>query len=308
MTIDYERAMATRAVGVPVTYNFKDAMLYALGLGFGRNALSLDELAFVFEKAPTTVPTFATTLAFAGDITARLGINLRFLVHGEQGIVFHRPMPPTASAIVDTRVADMIDKGEDKGAIIIIESAARLADTGEPLVTLTSALFARADGGFLKQGQVNGQQARAHPIPDRPADYIDVFETRADQALLYRLSGDFNPLHADPAVAVAAGFERPILQGLCTYGICCRAILKQVLRYDAGLIAAFHARFSSPVVPGETISTEMWLDEDVVSFRARVMERDTVVVNNGKCQLVGSRSSMEPRQTPGEMDVQALGC
>ena len=287
MPIDFEAAIQTRGKDAVAVYSRKDAILYALGLGFGRDPLDARELRFVYEKDLLAVPTFATGLAFAANaLTARIGMNLALLVHGEQSIIFHHTLPAAADTLVDTQVVDIFDKGPGKGAVVIIETNVRIKGTNEALVTLTASLFARGDGGFLKPGQTSkGVQAKAHALPDRAPDYVDELATRPDQALLYRLSGDFNPLHADPEFAAKAGFQRPILHGLCTYGICCRAILKHVLDYDPTAIELFNARFSNPVVPGETIVTEIWREGADISFRARVKERDVVAVNNGLCRI-----------------------
>jgi acyl dehydratase len=287
MPIDFDAAMQTRGTDAAAAYTRKDAILYALGLGFGRDPLDARELRFVYEKDLSVVPTIATGLAFAANaLTERIGMNLALLVHGEQSMIFHRTLPAAADTLVDTHVVDIFDKGPGKGAVVVVESNARIKETNEPLATLTASLFARGDGGFLKSGQMSkGIQGKAHVLPDRAPDYVNELATRPDQALLYRLSGDFNPLHVDPDVAAKAGFQRPILHGLCTYGICCRAILKEVLDYDPTGIAVFNARFSNPVIPGETILTEIWRDGAVISFRARVKERDVVAVGNGLCRL-----------------------
>jgi acyl dehydratase len=158
----------------------------------------------------------------------------------------------------------------------------RLKDTGEKLCTLSSTTFARGDGGF---GGPKEGAPEPHAIPDRKADLVHDCDTRPDQAFLYALSGDRNPLHRDPKVAKMAGFPRPILHGLCTYGTACRAIVSTVCHYDAAKITGFDVRFSAPVFPGETIATEMWVDGNIVSFRCKVKERDLMVINNGKCTL-----------------------
>ena len=195
MPIDYEAAMQLAVNDVPVSYRPTDAILYALGLGFGRDPLDADELPFVYERDLVAVPTMATKLAFATEqLTTDLGINVLMLVHGEQGIVLHRPLPPSASTLVSSRVLEIFDKGAGKGAIAVIETTVRLKDGGEKLVTLTSSLFARGDGGFMRPGQTQrGTQPAPHALPDRVPDFTDTFQTRPDQALLYRLSGDFNP-------------------------------------------------------------------------------------------------------------------
>jgi len=202
-------------------------------------------------------------------------------LHGEQRLTVHRPMPFAADILADERITGAFDKGE-KGAIILIEKTLRLKETGEKLCTLVATTVARGDGGF---GGPKEGTPETHPLPSRAPDLVQSCDTRRDQAFLYALSGDRNPLHRDPKVAKMAGFPRPILHGLCTYGTACRAVISTVCEYDPDRIAGFDARFSAPVFPGETIVTEMWIDGPVVSFRSKVKERDVVVINNGKCTL-----------------------
>jgi acyl dehydratase len=190
-------------------------------------------------------------------------------------------MPVAAEILADERITGAFDKGE-KGAILLIEKTLRLKETGEKLCTLTATTVARGDGGF---GGPKEGAPEPHALPTRAPDVVQACDTRPDQAFLYALSGDRNPLHRDPKVAKIAGFPRPILHGLCTYGTACRAIISTVCKYDPDRIAGFDARFSAPVFPGETIVTEMWVDGRVVSFRSKVKERDLVVINNGKCTL-----------------------
>ncbi|MDE2352918.1 MAG: MaoC family dehydratase, partial [Alphaproteobacteria bacterium] len=193
-----------------------------------------------------------------------------------------RALPPEGELIADSRVTEAYDKGAGKGAVVYTETRVRSAADGEAMFTLGSTTFARGDGGF--GGPKEGAPA-PHALPDRAPDLVHECDTRVDQALLYALSGDRNPLHRDPNVAKMAGFPRPILHGLCTYGTACRAVISTVCRYDATKITGFDVRFSAPVFPGETIVTEMWVDGPVISFRSKVKERDVVVLNNGKCTL-----------------------
>jgi acyl dehydratase len=256
-------------------------MLYALGIGFGRDPLNEAELPFVYENGLRTVPTLSTVVSWGSAIIGRTGINYLMVLHGEQRLTVHRPMPVAAEITADERVAGAFDKGE-KGAFVIIEKILRLKDTGEKLCTLSATTVARGDGGF---GGPKEGAPEPHPLPTRAPDLVHACDTRPDQAFLYALSGDRNPLHRDPRVAKMAGFPRPILHGLCTYGTACRALISTVCNYDADKIAGFDGRFSAPVFPGETIVTEMWVDGNIVSFRSKVSERDVVVINNGKCTL-----------------------
>jgi len=284
MAIDYDAIMQLKSSGDETSYTDRETMLYALGIGFGRDPMNEDELPFVYENGLRTVPTMATVIAWGSSIMGRSGINYLMVVHGEQRLTLHRPLPVAAEIVSDERVAGAFDKGKDKGAAVIIEKVIRLKDTGEKLCTLSSTTFARGDGGF---GGPKDGAPEPHPIPTRAPDLVHECDTRQDQAFIYALSGDRNPLHRDPRVAKLAGFPRPILHGLCSYGTACRAIVSTVCKYDAAKITGFDVRFSAPVFPGETIVTEMWVDGSIVSFRARLKERDIVAINNGKCTLAG---------------------
>jgi acyl dehydratase len=282
MAIDYDHLMSLTSEGERFSYGDRETMLYALGVGMGRDPLAAKELPYVYEKDLKTVPTMATVIAWGAGPLRDSGINYLMVVHGEQKLTLHQPLPAAADIIADSRVVGAWDKGADKGAVIVTETDIRLADTDDKLCTLTSTTFARGDGGF--GGPTDGAP-KPHALPDRAPDQTIEVDTRADQALLYRLSGDRNPLHADPEFATAAGFPAPILHGLCTYGTCCRAILGSVADYDHTAITGFDVRFSSPVFPGETILVDVWKDGPIASFRARLKERDAVVINNGKCTL-----------------------
>ena len=282
MALDYDKIMQLSFRNQQARYSDRDTILYALGVGFGRDPMNGDELPFVYENALRTVPTQATVIAWGEPLLAHTGINFVMLVHGEQRLTLHRPLPAAAEITFDESCTGLFDKGMDKGALLLTEKVIRLKDTGEKLCTLGSTLFARGDGGF---GGPREGAPEPHRLPERMPDLVHACDTRADQAFLYALSGDRNPLHRDPQVAKMAGFPRPILQGLCSYGTVCRAIISTVCRHDAARITGFDVRFTSPVYPGETIVTEMWIDADIVSFRARLKERDVVVINNGKCTL-----------------------
>ena len=282
MPIDYQAALAVKDTGRRSSYGDTQAMLYALSIGMGRDPYDPRELPFVFEGGELrVVPTMAAVMA-RNNVIGPLGINLPLMLHGEQRMTLHRPLPPAASIVSDARVVEVLDKGAGKGALIYAETVIRLEGEQDPLVTIGQTLFARGDGGF---GGPPGPTPEVHAIPDRAPDHRHISETRLDQALLYRLNGDRNPLHADPELAKKAGFKAPILHGLCSYAIACRAVLASVCDYDPARIASFDVRFTSPVYPGETITTEIWVDGEVVSFRCLVEERGVVSINNGKCVL-----------------------
>lgn len=283
MPIDYDDIMKLKSEGQEFRYAERETMLYALGIGFMRDPLNEKELPFVYENGLKAVPTMATVIAFGQSVIGLTGVNFLMLVHGEQRLTIHKPLPSYADVVADERIIGAYDKGPGKGALIVGEKVIRDKQSGEKLCTLVGTAFARGDGGF---GGPKDGAPEPHAIPARAPDLVHEANTRPDQAFLYALSGDRNPLHRDPNVARMAGFPRPILHGLCTYGIACRSVLSIVCDYDPARITGFDVRFSAPVFPGETIVTEMWVDGAIVSFRSKVKERDVVCLNNGKCTLV----------------------
>ena len=285
MPIDYDKLLALEIPEALQAYTERDAILYALGIGLGRDPLDADELPFVYEKSLKVLPTFAAVLGWPGFWVRDLdtGIDWIKVVAGEQALVLHRPLGPRGTVVGRTRVTEIIDKGAGKGALVYSQRALIDRDSGERIATVTQTTFCRGDGGF---GGPAREAPTPHPVPARTPDLVCDRPTRPEAALIYRLSGDPNPLHAEPAVAQAAGFPRPILHGLASFGIACHGILKCLCDHDPGRLKAISARYSAPVFPGETIRTEMWRDGPVVSFRARVVERDAVALNNGRCELV----------------------
>ena len=235
------------------------------------------------------VPTFASVIG-RGEapperqrMPQKSSINFAMVVDGERRITVHKPLPSKCAVSADERYLDILDKGEGKGAVLIQERVVREAATGDKLFTIVSSIFARGDGGF--GGKAQGGPA-LHEIPERAPDLVKECDTRPDQALLYALSGDRNPLHRDPNFARMVGFPRPILHGLCSYGSACRAVLSTVAQYQPERIRQFDVRFSKPVFPGETLVVEMWQDGGTISYRASVKERPgTTVLNNGLCIL-----------------------
>lgn len=285
MTIDYDKLKSRPFAPVEQTYTTDQAILYALGLGFGSDPFDEQQLHFTFEEEGfSAVPTLAVVLAGPGFWVREpdSGVDWVKVLHGEQGIVWHKPLPPAATVIGQTRIVDIIDKGEGKGALIYSEKTLHDKASGDLLATTTSTTFARGDGGF---GGPSGPVKDVHKLPERDPDRTVDIPMLPQSALIYRLSGDHNPLHASPTVAKAAGFDMPILHGLCTLGVAGRAILQDVCDYDPAKMKSLDLRFSAPVYPGETIRTEIWQDGNVVSFRARVVERDIVVLNNGKVTI-----------------------
>src|SRR5438874_632084 len=284
MTINYDKLLALRIPEVEQTYGPKDCMLYALGLGFGLDPLDEEQLAFVYEKNLKVLPSMAVVLGYPGFWVKNLdtGIEWVKVLAGEHSFRLHRPLGPSGVIIGRTRVTEIIDKGAGKGAVMYSERVIEDKASGARIATIEQTTVCRGDGGF---GGPPRQQRPAHPIPDRAPDLVCDLPTRPEMALIYRLSGDPNPLHADPGIARAAGFPRPILHGLGTFGVAGHAILKRLCGYDPSRLKAMAGRFSAPVFPGETIRTELWRDGEVVSFRARVLERDVVALNNGRAEV-----------------------
>lgn len=282
MALNYEKLMALKRTGDRFGWTDRETMLYALGVGMSRDPYDEAELAYTFERDKLkTIASMATVLQRV-PLLKNCGYDYSKVVHGEQRLMLEAPLEPEGEIVVDSRVVSAFDKGPGKGAIINSELVAKDARTGAKLYTLVSTTFARGDGGF---GGPAGSGLEPHALPTRKPDLTAAAETRLDQALLYRLNGDRNPLHADPALAKRVGFPVPILHGLCTYGTACRTILREIAKYDHTRIRGFDVRFSSPVYPGETILTDMWVDGTVVSFRCRLKERDVTVINNGRCTL-----------------------
>ncbi len=282
MAIDYDRIMAIRNPGSVHSYGDRETMLYALGIGLGQDPMDRAELPFTYEKGLRVIPTQATVVAWNNMPMGAAGLNYLMVLHGEQRLTVHKPLPAAGELVATGGVVGCYDKGKEKGAVVLTETVLSDRATGEKLVTLGSTTFARGDGGF---GGPTGGGPAPHVLPTRAPDRIISYRIAPNAALIYRLSGDRNPLHSDPDVAAAAGFRQPILHGLCSYGHACRAVVETMCDWDPTRIAGFDVRFSSPVYPGETFETQMWQDGNVVSFRCRIVERDIIVLNNGKATL-----------------------
>jgi acyl dehydratase len=286
MPVTYDQLMSRHADDWTSSYTDNQVLLYNLSVGMGREGRE-PELPYVFEQpALQCVPTFAALLAQAGGsrAIAGVGLNVAKILHGEERLTLYRPLPPSAELVSSSWVSEVLDKGPDKGALITVSSEGRLAQSGEALYRCDHLIFARGDGGC---GGPTKSDFTPHVTPDRAPDIVHVAQTRPDEALLYRLNGDRNPLHAHPDAARRGGFAAPILHGMCSYGMACRAVLAAVCDYDVARIKAFDARFTSPVYPGETVHTDIWVDGEVVSFRSRVEARGVTSLNNGRC-LIGA--------------------
>lgn len=286
MALDPGRLLAFPIPEIRQRVSPRDVAFYALSVGLGQDPLDTRALAFVDPaRGLKVLPTMATVLGHPGFWLAdeRTGVDAGQLVHGEQAVVLHRPLPTDGDIIGRTTVTGLVDKGAGRGALLYTEKTVTEATTGMLLATTQSTTFLRADGGF---GKGQGEVRPPHPMPTYEPDLVVDLPTRPEQALYYRLNGDDNPLHSDPAAAARAGFPRPILHGLCTMGVVCHALLRGLGEYDASAMRDVRLRFAAPVYPGESIRTEMWQDG---SFRARVLERDVVVVNNGRVAFGSAR-------------------
>jgi acyl dehydratase len=284
MAIDYEKLLNLKIPDAQHSYTRRDAMLYALSLGVGSDPLDEGQLRFCYEESLQVLPTLGVVLAHPGywPKTLDTGLDWVHIVHAEQGLILHEPLPPQADVCGHSRVLEIVDKGREKGAFIAVERRVFERSSGAPVCTISQTLVCRADGGF---GGPQRSLPPPHQVPARAPDAICDLPTLLQIALLYRLNGDWNPLHADPAVARRAGFQKPILHGLATYGIASYAIIKTLCAYDGAGIASIFGRFTAPVYPGETLRTEMWADGAVISYRVRALERDVIAINNGRVEL-----------------------
>lgn len=285
MAIHYDSLIAMKIPAVEQQLTRRDTMLYALGVGLGADPCDESQLRFVYEQNLAALPTMAIVLASPGPWhgAEAVGLTKSHVLHGEQGFTLHRPLPVEGAIVGQTEIASVVDKGKDRGALIMTTHTVRDQASGEAICTLTSTSFCRADGGF---GGPSGPTRDPHKLPERAPDLVCDLPTLPQAALIYRLSGDYNPLHADPAFAKKAGFRMPILHGRCTFGVAGHALLKTCCGYDPAKLTSMEGRFSAPVYPGETLRTEMWVDGPIVSFRTTVPDRGVTVLNNGRAEIV----------------------
>ena len=278
MAINYDNLINWQFEDQTHTYQDKDTILYALGLGVGRDPLNREQLKHTYERDLESLPTMAVTLATLGMWVKNpaTGINAVKLVHSGQSATFHRPLPPSATVVGRARIIELYDRGPEKGAILVVERSIYDSISNDCYCTLKQTLMLRDDGGF---GGSPPPATYTVNIPNRDADLTGNWQTTAGQAILYRLSGDYNPLHIDPDIALKAGFKQPILHGFCSYGIA-GWMTTQATRKPAHALKLLECRFTAPVIPGERIDFEFWhQDEKNMLFRASVDER--IVLDNG---------------------------
>jgi acyl dehydratase len=277
MPIDVATALAANPSRHEASWTAKDVMLYHLGIGAGTPATDQAELRYTYENDLQVLPSFVTVIgggAVGGGLSSLPGIDvdLKSVLHGGQEIVVHRPLPARGTIVQSGRVRAVYDKG--RAAVLVLEGSGTLAD-GTELYTSLNEIFVRGEGGF---GGDRGP-ATAYPVPDREPDLTVARATRPDQALLYRLSGDWNPLHADPDFAKAAGFDAPILHGLCSYGLVLKAVVDSCLDGDATRVRRYRTRFAGIFFPGETMRVRIWQDGDTrLLVRATAAQRDDAAV------------------------------
>lgn len=277
MPIDPQIALGAALPSREFSWTPTDVQLYHLGLGAGAHPSDPVELTYLDDRAPQVLPTFATVaptlretepprVSFPG-----IEIDLAKVVHGHQEVVVHKPIPATGKATSTGRISEIWDKGAN--AVIVQENTV-IGSDGEPLWTVRSSIFAKGEGGF---GGERGPSTKT-ALPDRAPDAEISAPTLPQQALLYRLCGDRNPLHSDPEFAKGAGFPAPILHGLCTYGVVCKALTDALLDGDASRVGGFRAKFAGVLYPGETLRIKVWREADDLIATVTVAEREEAPV------------------------------
>lgn len=284
-SIDPENVIGYEFEPTEFNYSSRDACLYALGIGFNDDPMNQQELRFTYEGAKNfqVFPTYGINFSFSflPKISSIPGLKFSrmMLLHGEQYFEQINNLPNEGLVTNIAKVSDVLDKGS--GVVLVIDVDC-FDNNGDKLIFNQFKVFIRGLGGF---GGKRGEAQEEIEIPNRPPDAIEIQKTLSQQALFYRLSGDTNPLHADPQQAEIGGFDRPILHGLCTFGFSTRAVLKNFANYDPNRLQSIQARFSSHVFPGETLKTEMWGNNKKVFFLTKVIERDAIVLKNAYLKL-----------------------
>jgi len=282
--IDPQRLLAAEIPPVEQRYGWRDCALYSLGIGVGLDPMDDAELAFLDETRPAMHPSMVDVLGYPGfwQRDPAFGLDWVKTLHGEHAFRILRPLPAEGHVRGTSRIVDLVDKGADRGALIYVEREIRDVASGELLATVMQTVFCRGDGGF--GGKTEGPPVQA--LPDRAPDMTIDVPTSPQGALIYRLSGDYNPLHSSPAAARKAGFERPILHGLATFGATCHGLMKRLCDGDPRAVVALAGRFSAPVFPGDTLRIDIWRDgTGRFAYRSTVPARGVTVVNNGSFEV-----------------------
>jgi acyl dehydratase len=277
MPIDPKKALGAQMGEGKYTWTKDQVILYHLGIGAGVPPTDSGELEYTYEKNLKVLPSYGVIPVFGAlgglGSTPGLSFNFAMLLHGEQDIEVHQPIPTEATVTSSGRIAEIWDKG--KAALVVLEVKTR-DEADKPLFTNRFSLFLRGEGGF---GGESGPKA-GNEAPSRKPDGVITSPTLPQQALIYRLSGDKNPLHADPDFAKMGGFDKPIIHGLCSYGIVCKAIVDHVLGGDVTKVARYQARFAGVGFPGETYLTSYWKEGDKILIQAKSKERDAIIISN----------------------------
>lgn len=282
MTINEQALLSWSFDPIRFSVTPRDAIIYGLGLGLGSDPTDPRQLRHIYENGLVAFPTMPVVLGSPGMWFARAGLDARKVLHGSQSVDVLAPLPLDTPLVALNRVSELVDLGAEKGAVVEVSRQIETAD-GVPVARLVSSYFCRGDGGF---GGSRSQPSKRPPVrPDRAPDDIRRIPTLPQAALLYRLNGDLNPLHADPAFASKVGYERPILHGLCSFGMCARALVDSACGGNGDGLKAISARMSRPVFPGEVLDVEIWCDGEAVQFEARVAERDVVVISGGTARI-----------------------
>ncbi|HMM77463.1 MAG TPA: MaoC/PaaZ C-terminal domain-containing protein [Gammaproteobacteria bacterium] len=262
-------------------YRVEDTMLYALATGLGTDPLDPAQLRYVYEENLLALPSLCLVLAYPGFWLRKpeYFVDWAKVLHAEEEFVIHAPLPAAGTVTGRTTVIAIVDRGADKGAYIHSRKEVRRAEDDALLATVNTISVARGDGGLGGGGEA--PRAATFALPARAPDAVCELPTLPQQALLYRLCGDFNPLHADPAVARQGGFERPILHGRCTMAVAQHALLRHCCDYDATRLKSMRVRFTAPFYPGETLRTRLWREDGRVLFDAASVERGVTVLGQG---------------------------
>ena len=301
MTIDFDRLRNWSFEERRHQVTERDTILYALGVGLGVPSDDVRQLPFLFEEGLRALPTMAAALGYRGFWLKdpATGVDWKRVLHGEHAIRLHGELPVSGVVVSRQHVSALIDRGEGKGAVLTLTREISRED-GTPLATIEHLSLLRGDGGF---GRSFGAAEPPPPLPSRAADQLVDLPMLERSALIYRLLGDYNPLHIDPTVSAAAGFPRPIVHGLCTYGLVGHAILRGALDYREERMRALRGRFTAPVFPGEMIRIELWQEKAGIGVRATAVERAAVVFDRGWAEVVDARMGKEPESMSAGLGV-----
>lgn len=282
MSVSAASLMAFAIPAARQTVSARDAILYALSVGYGSKPLDPAHLAHVYEEGLVSVPTLANVVAHAGPWMKEAGVDWARLVHAEHRLRIHRPLPIGIPLASRSRTLSVVDRGPGKGMFVTFERVVCIEETAEPVATVVQTNACRGDAG---SGDAGTPPEPLPPVPDGPPHRVMRIAIGEDAALLYRLNGDLNPLHVDPGAAGRGGFSRPILHGLCSFGYAAYALSRMAGEPGLARLGEIAARFSAPVFPGETLEFQMWNTDGGTRFRAVVPDRKIIALDNGMARL-----------------------